>query len=277
MGHEVWCRDHDLARALAVARSVGGRCFGVDSRDWDEPDAVFICSPADTHIREARNAIFAGTPALFIEKPLSVSMDGVAELVAQCAGMVTMGACNMRWAYAPWEERWYSRGDILRAGFEVSGPLEDWRTGAREAYEPNGIVLESAIHELDLALTWCGPALGMEAIQPDADSVFITIEHANDVRSIVMADWSQDADMAREAFFALREPRSVTNAPFKTLFARDYAFRAGRTADGSYRDEMAHFLDCVANGTATTNPIANAAETLRWALKARDMTRKVAA
>ena len=55
------------------------------------------------------------------------------------------------------------------------------------------------------------------------------------------------------------------------------ALAAGRTADGAYRQEMAHFLDCVANGTATTNPIANAAVTLGWALKARDMTRKVAA
>lgn len=269
MGHEVMLFDADTNRAMAAYRAIDhpavtASIFGNVWTGWgdqgdDEPgyDAAFICTPAHTHWGAAWEAMDAGIKGLFIEKPLATTMAGIPELVAECEkrGVVTMGACNIRWAY----------GDPRPADYFsawTSGPLSGWRAGAAEAYRGNGIVLESAIHDIDLAAHWMGPITKVSAAGGE-DGVTIRLEHGHPERcSYVVAEWGEDTEVAR----------GLVSATGNTLKSRD-----PDTSDEMYRQEMAHFLDCVANGTATTNPIANAAVTLGWALKARDMTRKVAA
>src|ERR1043166_6303152 len=46
-----------------------------------KPEVAFICSPASDHIRVARQLAAEGV-ALFIEKPLAHSLDGVGDLIA---------------------------------------------------------------------------------------------------------------------------------------------------------------------------------------------------
>ena len=61
----------------------------------DRPDAVFICSPTALHIEQAAAALEAGAD-VFIEKPLSTSLDGIERLeeVARENGRVVMvGHC----------------------------------------------------------------------------------------------------------------------------------------------------------------------------------------
>lgn len=219
-----------------------------EALSW-QADAVFVCTPANTHLAVAREITQAGCRGLFVEKPLSVSMDGIAELVEECAkrGIVTMGGCNMRWAYSDVDLRRPSTGEV---DFVVCKPLAAWRPGAEETYRPNGIVLEAAIHEMDVATSRLGPIIGLNAIGCD-DECIIGIEHAGGAKSNIFAEWGPTA----------RTGRWVT--------ARDRFEPI--ISDEMYRQEMAHFLDCVANGTATVNPIANAAETLNWALRARDL------
>ncbi len=69
-----------------LGRTVGNRCT-VDSiyTNYDEalasePDIVVICTPAHLHIRLAKQAVDRGS-SVFIEKPLSTSLDGIDALI----------------------------------------------------------------------------------------------------------------------------------------------------------------------------------------------------
>ena len=177
MGHEVGLVDADATRShplfveLAIRYVDDGRAFhfrGTLAGAMLEPwDAVFVCTPAGTHLAVAREVIEAGCRGLFIEKPLSTSIDGVAELVADCEarGVVTMGACNMRWAYGPIP----APGDRETIYADCMGPLSAWGPG-HERYRANGIVLESLIHEIDLCAWVAGPITEIMESEVDDDS-----------------------------------------------------------------------------------------------------------
>lgn len=63
----------------------------------EKPDIVFICTPTYRHIQDARSALEYGTH-LFIEKPLSHTLEGVDELMrrAKEKKRIVMVACNYR-------------------------------------------------------------------------------------------------------------------------------------------------------------------------------------
>lgn len=254
MGHEVAVLDDNLEREAALASEVGRHA------PWIAPDASFVCTPAHTHVEVAQLCLLSR--GLFIEKPLSVSMDGVAELVAECeaGGVVTMGACNMRWAYPGSVDGRPGYGR-LGLGIEDCRPLTEWRHGAVSAYSESGIVLEAGTHWLDLASHLVG-AIADIVVRDSADGmVRLTLHHDGGTSTEMVLDWRADAHTTRVV---------VADTPTGLVVLDE------DTSDDMYRLEMAHFLDSVANGAMTCNPITNAAETLRWALKARDMTRRVA-
>jgi len=86
-----------------------GFSTGADTPLWEhasaaslwasKPDVALICTPSEYHIQHANDALDAGVKALFIEKPLSYSMDGVVELQARASAqrVITMVACQWRW------------------------------------------------------------------------------------------------------------------------------------------------------------------------------------
>lgn len=262
MGHEVDGQDDDLLRA---AKATNGHAVSkIMAYHLRAPyDAAFVCTPARSHLQVAHDVIAAGIKGLFIEKPLSSSMDGIPELIEQCElrGVVTMGACNMRWAYGP--------GPIDCAGIllESTAPLSSWRAGAAEFYRANGIVLEAVIHEIDVLADKLGPITWLDAIGNDHERVNIETEHASRGIGTINCDWREGVAVRREMALAERS--------YPDGGVRISAVVRADTSDEMYRREMAHFLECVATGTATTNPIANATETLRWALKAREMCKAV--
>lgn len=222
-------------------------------------DAAFVCAPAATHVEIARQCIEAGV-ATFIEKPLALTMDGIPELVAEAErwGVVTMGACNMRWAY-----RELFDGPVpYSATFEVRKPLSAWRVGAEEAYRRNGIVLEAAIHEMTVAHQRFGEIHDM-AIFGDGDVVSIGLTCERGMVAIYAA-WGEGETTVREV--------TATYAGFlpPLVFWAD-------TSDEMYRLEMQHFLDCVTEGKETCNPLRSAAHVLEWAIKAQEEIRTVAA
>lgn len=236
MGHEVQGMDADESRWIGLP---------FDDKD---PEAVFICTPPDNHLASADAHLWRSVRGLFIEKPLSLSMDGIPELIAECESrkIVTMGACNLRFAYS----------DTLPDGpldLCVTKPLPDWRPGAEEAYRANGIVLEMAIHELDLACVHRGPILSMEVRNSNADRASLYLQHERGT-SQIRASWGDGAPTYRSA--QVGETILLPNL-----------------SDDMYRREMAHFLECVEAGKPTCNPLSNAAHVLEWALKAQAMIR----
>lgn len=250
MGHDVWAYDSEPARVNALYAagdctipSYGPNYWLADGKGYD---AAFVCTPPDTHIRIVRAALLAMIPT-FVEKPLSLSMDGIPELIeaTKKAGLVTMGACNLRFAY--------DVPDLpTQMVATVWKPLSEWRPGA-EAYRANGLVLECAIHELDLVYSLHGPIRAITALG-DEDHTCLVVTHESGDESHVYASWQEGKPTIRN------------------IHGGGYVYEPD-LSDEMYRREMAHFLDCVERGVETCNPLRNAAHVLEWALKAQAQLR----
>jgi predicted dehydrogenase len=74
--------DPDLAAARELAANWPGARVepSLDRLDWEELDAVFICTPPTSHVDAAAAATRTGTPFL-VEKPLAPSAPAADELV----------------------------------------------------------------------------------------------------------------------------------------------------------------------------------------------------
>jgi len=127
------------------------------------PDIVFICTPPISHLAQAGQALQAGAH-VFVEKPLSDTLEGVDELIAaaESADKVVRVGYNLRFHPGLLEiKRLLSEGAIGRifwAYIEFGQFLPDWRPWQdyRESYTARkalggGIILDAS-HELDYAM-----------------------------------------------------------------------------------------------------------------------------
>ncbi len=131
------------------------------------PDAALICSPASQHVAVATALAARGVP-LFIEKPLSHNLDGVAELIAlarEKRAPLLVGY-NLRFSPDLRELRAALHagriGRLLHLRAEVGQYLPDWRpaTDYRHSVTAQrdlggGVLLEIS-HEIDYAFWLAG-------------------------------------------------------------------------------------------------------------------------
>jgi predicted dehydrogenase len=168
LGHEVAAVFDPSPARLEEARGiVPAGCLltaGEEQALDREADAVIVCSPTSEHVRQARAAVGRGRHVL-VEKPLSHTLDGTAELVGEgaAARRVVLVGCNLRFLPSLQrvkrlvEEGRIGRPQAARAhcGYYLPywRPRTDYRQGygARQA-TGGGIILDS-IHEFDY-LCW---------------------------------------------------------------------------------------------------------------------------
>jgi predicted dehydrogenase len=170
------------ANAIACSRTAGRQFVlsnGVTisaTTDYESvirsADAIVVATPTDEHLALALQ-IAKAKKALFIEKPLSHNLDGIAELKRASLDVVVEVGCQLR--AHPGLQTFKS---ILASG--VDGPvlafrgcvgqrLDKWRPGTdyRVSYsadrERGGGALFDLVHEVDLALWLCGPFSGIFA------------------------------------------------------------------------------------------------------------------
>ena len=164
-GHEVTLIDIDVNKALdlrraqlefdaAVASSLGAAV------DWDA-EAVIIATPPDSHVRLALEAVRSGMP-VFIEKPLSPSLDCVDTLIAgvEERGLVAQMGMNLRFHRDLMDLKQRildgQLGQVLHVRAEFGQWLPDWRPNRdyRQTYsaskaEGGGAIMDAAVHEID--------------------------------------------------------------------------------------------------------------------------------
>ena len=132
-----------------------------------KPDAVVVCVPTSLHLPLARGAIQRGCD-VFVEKPLSHTLDGVEGLTALARelGRVLMVGYNLRFSpQALQVNRWLSEervGRVVSARLHCGSylparhPWEDYRQGYGARQALGGGVILDAIHEIDYALWFFG-------------------------------------------------------------------------------------------------------------------------
>lgn len=143
----------------------------------DKPDTVFVCSPTALHVEQAIQAVRAGAD-VFVEKPLSVSLDRIDELesLAQERGRIVMvGHCfrfheGLLEAYCMVEDGRIGRVISVRA--IVGEYIPDVMPNYRNMYISKYSGVYELMHDIDLALWFAGQkpvrVIGMDGTFSDA-------------------------------------------------------------------------------------------------------------
>jgi predicted dehydrogenase len=303
LGHQVTgVFDPGQAR-LDVARAiVPPECLltGSEEQALDrDADAVLVCSPTSEHVRQARAAIARGRHVL-VEKPLSHTLDGTAELISEVAAArrTVLVGCNLR--FLPSLGRVKGLIDEGRIGRPQSArahcgyylpywrPHTDYRQGygARQA-TGGGIILDS-IHEFDY-LCWllgeprevfcyAGKLSALEIDTEDSADVLLRFDYGA-VASVhldyLQRTYRRSCDLIGEDGVIVWDYISQ----LVTLYGKDdrhaEVFQESINADRNYMflEELRHFIKCVQTGESPALDAAGGSRVLEIALAAKASAR----
>jgi predicted dehydrogenase len=232
LGHRPWVFDARPFTQTIEGLTQTNRLFDVA----DNAEAMLICTPAHTHtsvLLQLREAGYAGP--LFVEKPICDTLVDKRHWDAW-PHLTTMVGYNLRFHPAARALKAYRHP--TGGGFYIDCDSRQW-PGAAYA----NVALECS-HELDLAL-WLGAPADVQTC-----NVYgfhrVTIWLGDGDR------WLVDLDDRCEAYlrhWMLGGPEPVP--PVVKFHAPE------ELGEQMYVDELAHFLDCAANGLPTITPFAD--------------------
>lgn len=190
-----------------------------------QPNAVLVCTPADTHAEVACQLRAEGYRGpLFVEKPLALSIEECA-VFKEWPSPVTMVGYNLR--FHPFIE-------FVRPLYPTGGHFIvecDNRKYGNDYFELS--------HEIDLALY-----MGAKSQVEDVVSVASAV-------AIDLGDWGIDLDGRKDQYFRSWEFRTPSG-DFDAAF-----FDPATVGVEMYRAELAHFLACVEQNKPTITPFAD--------------------
>ena len=266
--------DVDEEAAARLAKQHGGRPASMEEALADTAvDAVLIASPTDTHADLIEAAARAGK-AIFCEKPIALDparVDQAAEAVAD-AGVVALVAFNRRF-----DPTLGGLGQAVNRG-EI-GAVETVIITSRDPAPPpldyiagsGGLFLDMMIHDFDLAHWMLGEvpnevfARGSSLVDAeigrlgDVDTAVVTMttrsgklcQISNSRRAVYGYDQRIEAFGSEGMLRAGNRTASSLESWTRDAVSREtplYFFL--QRYEEAYRNELAHFLDCL-EGKAT--------------------------
>jgi predicted dehydrogenase len=257
-----------------VESALGLRSFDdLDAALAERPDAVFVCTPSSQHLEIAQRAAEAGCH-LFVEKPVSHSLDGVDRLRAavHARGLVALVGCQ--WRYHP-KVRWLREqieggdlGPVTAATIEYAEylpdwhPYEDYRTSYAARAELGGGVVLTQIHDFDLAWWLFGQPSRVTATGGHLSDLEIDVEDTVDA-----ALEGGRAPVRVKQTFASRAKRRMISTAFggRTLDV-DLLNTEGYERNQMFLEEARHFVACVEGRERPAIPLEDGLAVLRLAL-----------
>lgn len=279
--------------------------YGIETYDDIEKaldqqvSAVLICTPTSTHIPIALSAANRGRH-LFIEKPLSHTLDGIDQLIriVREKKLVALVGCNTRFfASMRFVKKLVDNGSIGRVllakascGFYLPywHPREDYR----ESYTANkslggGIILDE-IHEIDY-LRWLlgevkeafcisGKISNLEMDTEDFAAVLLKFEGGTIAEvhlDCLQHAYRRSCELIGEKGiiiwdFIKESVRLFTEKEKKwQIFSKD--LKTGKNA--MFIAEMEHFIDCIEGNDVSINNAIEAKRVLEIALAAKESAR----
>jgi predicted dehydrogenase len=258
------------------------------------PDVAFICNPSSLHVTPALACVRAGCD-VFLEKPVSHNMDGLAELAREVnqRRRIVMVGYQLRFhpCFLRLEEilRNGLVGDLVAVRATVGEylpgwhPYEDYRRMYASRADLGGGVIVSQIHEFDYLYALFGVPRRIFAMGGHRTNLEIDVE---DVASTLMdfdglcvhlqQDYIQRPP-SRNCEIIGAEGKVVMDLPSLSVTRYD---REGKIAELTRRDgldrnqlfldELRHFLDCVKERRKPRVDLHDGIQSLRMALAARD-------
>jgi predicted dehydrogenase len=278
-----------------VESELGVHAFDdLDAALAERPDAVFVCTPTSRHLDIAQRAADAGCH-LFVEKPLSHSIDGVERLLATVAAKRLVGVVGCQWRFHPCVRALKdliasgTLGATRQAEIEYAEYLPDWhpyedyrRSYAARADLGGGVVL-TQIHDYDLAFWLFGMPHAVRASGGRLSDLEIDVEDTADAILETPAGTVQ----VRQSF-ARRPPRRTILVRGERCTASLDLLASSLTLEPPlapavslpeyqrnqmFLDEAAHFLDCIEGRASPATPLTEGALVLRIALAVKDALR----
>lgn len=257
------------------------------------PEAVFICTPPSLHVNQALEAIQAGAH-VFLEKPLSDTLDGVDELLQEAKGrdrIIQVGYhlrfnAGLQQLKKLVEDKMIGR--VLWASAEFGQYLPDWRPWQdyRRSYTAQrslgGGILLDASHEIDAVIWLLGVPILVRCLAGKVSSLdmdvedcaTILLEFASGARADIHVDCVQRA-YARSCKVAGEQGTIVWDEVAHEV--RLYQAQRGcwetspYTTDVNemYVKEVQQFLACVRQGTMPSVSLEDAKTALQVVLAAK--------
>jgi len=260
--------------------------FALDNNKYD---AAIICTPTNLHIPYAQKAVNAGLH-IFIEKPLSHSMDGIENLIAaqKQKGLIGMAGFNLR--YEPGLQYIKQHLDPARVAFahvESGSYLPGWRPGTdyTKGYSANksmggGIILDD-VHEIDYACWLFGYPDSVLCTFGTYGGLDIDVEDVADMHLHY-----PDKIVTIHSDYLQRRYTRICKICFRDGYSMEWVFgdhvteytEAGENTysygdrfkpNDMYFDEMHDFLSCIKNDTPPDSSLENAVHILKIALIAK--------
>lgn len=255
----------------------------------EKPDAALVCTPNHLHIPLALQMVRAGID-IFIEKPLSNSLDGVDELIraVEEEGCIAMIGFMLR--FEPGlkflKEKIRSE-NVAFAQLEFGSHMPLWRKGVdyRSVYSANrsmggGTILDDT-HELDYACWLFGYPKNIVSVFGKFSSFDIDVEDTAMITFVypdklvsIHSDYLQK-NYSRHCKICDREGYTIEwvfgNSVRYSDASGENTFPYGDTFEVNqlYLDEMEYFINCIRTRTQTESDLENGFEILKIALAAK--------
>ncbi|HQW34236.1 MAG TPA: Gfo/Idh/MocA family oxidoreductase [Thermoflexales bacterium] len=285
--------DPDPTRLQPMIDELGATPYSDYARALDEfrPDAVFVCSPPAFHISQAAQAI-QHNAHVFIEKPLSDTLDGIDDLIALAREKNRVAQVGYMFRFHPGLQKIKALldgnaiGKPLYARLEYAQYLPDWRPWQdyRQSYTARaelggGIILDSS-HEIDTACWLLGKVSGVTCAAAKVSSLEVNVEDCatlnlafvDGARADVHVDFVQrgytrTCKIAGEAGTLAWD---YTTPGVQHYDAESKAWRMIETPSADmYVAETQHFLECIANNRQPLVTPEQARDVLKVALAAK--------
>jgi predicted dehydrogenase len=265
----------------------------------ENPDATLICTPTAFHIEPALMALENGSH-VFIEKPISHTLDGVDNLIetAEKRGLIVMVGYNLRFNQSLCTIKKLLEanviGNVISARVEMGQYLPDyhpWRDYRKEysaRKDMGGGVILDAIHELDYTQWFFGDvnsvfsvADKMSTLEIETEDLAeIILKFKNNVVANVHLDYIQRA-YSRGCKIIGEEgtilwnylERMVRVFSAKGRKWKIYRENMKKELADAYVDELRYFLECVKKGVNPESDGNNGKKTLMLALAAKESAR----
>lgn len=262
----------DLAAAIAAVR----------------PDIAIVANASPGHVASAQALAEAGAH-LFIEKPLSDQMTGVDRLAETCARqqLVTLVAYTLRFLPVMLRTKALlpTIGTPLFLSADVGQYLPDWRPGqdyrqgVSARRELGGGALLELSHEIDYVRWLLGDPGSVFAAMSRSGLIEIDVEDSADLlllypgaRARIHLDFLERCKSRRCRIVGAQgtlETDLIAGTVSLHMAGAAHAEVEKPAAADPYNAALAHFLDCVAQGTASRIPLADGAATLNLIEAAR--------
>lgn len=289
LGHEVYLYDLIVDKATTLARELNAKVYGDLTPADANVDAWIICTPPWKHLELAKLAI-THRFHVFIEKPISHTMDGVGDLLKKAneSGLTVAVGYQLRFdnGLLKMKELIDSGviGDVLHISAEYGHSLTKWHPHEdyRKLYTAHrnmggGIILDAS-HEIDYVRwllgdesashisCYSGTQSDLDIDVEDTADILIRI-YSGDERQIMV---NIHVDMTQQIYTRWCK---VVGSKGDLIWSKGYdgfilhnCTKIPYTKNDPYLDEMKAFIDCVQNGPSRID--ISALETLKIAVTA---------